>query len=245
MKYFFANWKMYLKESEALALAKVVKTTPCAKCFTVAVFPSAIHLRGVKKILGSRPCGVQDVGHVEYGAATGETSAFEAKKMGAKYTLVGHSERRRAGENDLFIAKKFAVALKAGLIPVLCVGETEEERKSGHALDVVLEQLESSMREAGELLKTKDFIVAYEPVWAIGTSISAKPSEVSEMHLVIHKELSMIVGEKGVKTPILYGGSVTANNVAEYLALPAVSGVLVGGASTKAKEFKALIKALC
>jgi len=245
MKYLFANWKMYLKEKDALALAKLLRGMKLSKKVTAVAMPSTLHVSAVKRLLGKVPFGLQDVGAVEYGAATGESSAFEAKRFGAKYCLVGHSERRKAGENDLLIGRKFATALKAGLVPVLCVGETHDERAAGRAIEVVLEQIEAAVKEANHLLETKKFIVAYEPVWAIGTGVACMPKDVAEMHLIIRKELSMLVGEKGQAAPILYGGSVDPQNVAEYLALPVVDGVLVGGASTKSLELKALLKILC
>jgi triosephosphate isomerase len=245
MKYLFANWKMYLKEKDAVALAKVLRGVKTGKSVTAVALPSTLHVPAVAKSLGKVPFGVQDVGAVEYGAATGDTSAVEAKRMGAKYCLVGHSERRKAGESDTLVGKKFAAALRAGLVPVLCVGESEEERKVGKAVDVVLEQIEAALREAGNLLATKKFLVAYEPVRAIGTGVACLPKNVLDMHTIIRKQLAMLVGEKGVAAPILYGGSVSAENMAEYLALPVVDGVLVGGASTKAKELMLLLGIIC
>lgn len=245
MKYLLANWKMYLREKEAVALAKLARGSKWPKSASFVAFPSAFHVTSVRKALGRLGVGVQDVGPAEYGAWTGENSAAEAVRLKARYALVGHSERRAAGEDNALVGKKFAAALKAGLIPVLCVGETEEERKSEKMIDAVLEQIESALRAAGQELAGTSFMVAYEPVWAIGTGNAAQPEDAAEMHLVIRKQLAMLLGEFGREVPIVYGGSVDAENAGQYLALPSVDGLLVGGASTKAESLKALIRVIC
>ena len=166
------------------------------------------------------------------GAHTGEISAEMLADAGAAYVIVGHSERRADnGEADADVQAKAAAALRAGLTPIICVGETREEREAGRALEVVGTQLAGSVPET-----TETFVIAYEPVWAIGTGLTPTSGDIAEMHALIRERV-------GEKTRILYGGSVKPGNAAEILAIANVNGALVGGASLKADDFHPIVMA--
>lgn len=166
------------------------------------------------------------------GAHTGEISAEMLADAGAAYVIVGHSERRADnGETDADVQAKAAAALRAGLTPIICVGETREEREAGRALEVVGTQLAGSVPET-----TETFVIAYEPVWAIGTGLTPTSGDIAEMHGLIRERV-------GEKTRILYGGSVKPGNAAEILAIANVNGALVGGASLKADDFYPIVMA--
>lgn len=243
MKFVLANWKMYLDERTAKALAKQVASfrMPQKAKKAVALFPSALHLQVVKTIIGKKiPLGAQNAAGASRGAWTGENSPEDVKRAGASYVLVGHSERRAQGETDELIAKKMNAAAAAGLIPVLCVGEKLEEREAGEAVSVVLRELDAALRS---FPKGKPFLVAYEPVWAIGTGKAATPETAGEMHRAIQAGLREIRGSAGGKTPVLYGGSVDPENVARFLAIQEIAGILVGGASTKWGSLQKILKA--
>lgn len=183
--------------------------------------------------------GAQDCHFKESGAHTGDVSAVLLKEIGAKIVIVGHSERRaNHAETSQLVCDKAKAALVAGLKPVICVGETDEERKSGNAIKVVLNQIEQSCPA-----ENANIIVAYEPVWAIGTGNVASPQDILEMHNEIRAKLIEIYGQDGQKIQILYGGSVNAKNAEEILQTQNVDGALVGGASLKAPDFIAIIDA--
>ena len=166
------------------------------------------------------------------GAHTGEISAEMLADAGAAYVIVGHSERRADnGETDADVQAKAAAALRAGLTPIICVGETREEREAGRALEVVGTQLAGSVPET-----TETFVIAYEPVWAIGTGLTPTSGDIAEMHALIRERV-------GAQTRILYGGSVKPGNAAEILAIANVNGALVGGASLKADDFYPIVMA--
>jgi triosephosphate isomerase (TIM) len=232
---FAANWKMNLGPSQARAFiaAFTARWTPHTDR-TVIFFPPAISVDAVVHALGSRrdlATGVQNVWTEEKGAFTGETSAPMAKEAGAAYVLVGHSERRHVfGETDEQTAKKCAVASRSGLIPILCVGELLAEREAGVTNEVVLRQLRAGLSELSEAA-IASMAVAYEPVWAIGTGKTATPADAELVHLEIRRELGNRVGAQVREIPILYGGSVNANNAKSLLAEPEIDGLLVGGAS--------------
>ncbi|WP_295803558.1 triose-phosphate isomerase, partial [uncultured Microbulbifer sp.] len=177
--------------------------------------------------------GAQNLSEQVSGAFTGEVSAEMLVDCGVGYVIVGHSERRSLyGESSELVAAKFAAAKAAGLVPILCVGESLEEREAGNTLQVVAEQLQAVT--ALDLPNTwQDAVVAYEPVWAIGTGKTATPEQAQEVHQFIRQQL----GEAGAETQILYGGSVKAANAAELFAKADIDGALVGGASLKADEF--------
>jgi triosephosphate isomerase len=187
---------------------------------------------------GELSLGAQDCHPLASGAFTGDISAPMLKDAGANYVIVGHSERRLLHhETDALVQAKVEAALGAGLVPIVCVGETQTEREEGEAMTVVRRQLLGSLPPAGvpEVL-----VVAYEPVWAIGTGLTAKPAEVAEMHLVIRTLLVEMYGPQGPRMRILYGGSVKPANCGELLTLENVDGALVGGASLRATEFLAI-----
>ncbi len=185
--------------------------------------------------------GAQDVSQYESGAYTGEVSAAMVKDFAAQYAIVGHSERRTLfGETDEVVAKKFAQASKAGLKPLLCIGETLAERETGQTEVVVKRQLDSVIAHVG-VAGMKNAILAYEPVWAIGTGRTASPQQAQDVHAFLRSELRRMGMEA---MPILYGGSVKADNAAALFAMPDVDGGLIGGASLKAGEFLAIWAAL-
>ena len=189
--------------------------------------------------------GGQDCHWNVQGAHTGDLSAQLLADLGATHVIIGHSERRRDhGETPAQIGAKIAAALTAGLIPIFCVGETVQERKEGRTLAVVEAQVCASLSIARERTVLDRLIVAYEPVWAIGTGKTANLSDIAQVHCALRQILVDEVGSAETQTPLLYGGSVTAHNAAEILSVPNVDGALVGGASLIAKDFQAIAQAL-
>jgi triosephosphate isomerase (TIM) len=238
------NWKMngttaMLKEPRLLAgMLRDVKL----KC-DVLVCPPATLVRRVKSVMkGSRiRVGGQDCHWNASGAHTGDISAEMLKDAGCTAVIVGHSERRtNHGEQDETVAKKAEAALATGLIAVVCIGETLEERKAGKALDVITRQLNASLPQGAASANT---VVAYEPVWAIGTGLTPTVAEIAEVHTHIRQLLAEGHGEDGANFRILYGGSVKPANAAELMGADNVNGALVGGASLKAADFIGIIKA--
>jgi len=231
---FAANWKMHLPPHEAREYVKVFllryRTRPDRE---VWFFPPAVSLEPVAHAVRDRSdlrAGAQNIHWESKGAFTGELSPAMASHAGARATLVGHSERRHLfGETDAETSRKVMAALKAELTPVLCVGETLEEREAGQTLAVVTRQLEAALAGLdGETLGK--LVVAYEPVWAIGTGRNATPQDAAQVHAAIRRWLQS--GTRKAKlTRVLYGGSVNLKNIAELLAEPELDGVLVGGAS--------------
>ena len=186
--------------------------------------------------------GAQDLFYEEFGAFTGEISGGMLAELGVHYVLAGHSERRHViGEGNDIVARKLAAALASGLTPILCVGELLEEREAGRDEEVVLDQVSSALKSlsTGDCAKV---VVAYEPVWAIGTGKTATPEDASRMHRVIRDALEALHGrEISENTAILYGGSVKPQNAAVLFAVPDVDGVLVGGASLAAESFLGIV----
>lgn len=237
------NWKMngttsMLREPRLLAgMMRGVKI----KC-DILVCPPATLLRRVKAVMkGSKvKVGGQDCHAASSGAHTGDVSAEMLKDAGATYVLVGHSERRtNHKETDATVQAKAQAAHRVGLMAVICVGETLDERKGGKTLDVLTTQLKGSIPEG---TTAANAIIAYEPVWAIGSGLTPSTAEVAEAHTHIRTELSKIMGPEGPKTRILYGGSVKPGNAVELLGAANVNGALVGGASLKASDFIGIIK---
>jgi triosephosphate isomerase len=200
----------------------------------VAVCPPAIYLAQVKQLAGDGlQIGAQDVSQAESGAYTGEVSASMVADLDCRYAIVGHSERREYhSETNELVAEKFAAAQQAGLVPILCVGETLEQRDASETLDVIAEQLKAVIDRAG-LQAMTDAVVAYEPVWAIGTGLTATPEQAQEVHGFIREQL----GDTGDAVRILYGGSVKPANAGELFAKPDIDGALVGGASLASEDF--------
>ncbi len=213
---------------------------------TILIFPPAISLSAAAESRKGRPevaLGIQNIHWEPKGAYTGEHSAGMALVAGARYALVGHSERRHVfGETDEEVGRKVSAALGEGLIPVVCVGETLEERQAGRVDEVIVRQLDAALSALPDGGAT--FLLAYEPVWAIGTGETATSADAAAAHGTLRGRLSEVVGSDGAaEVPVLYGGSVKPSNVAELLAASDVDGVLVGGASLDAASFAAIAEA--
>ncbi|HET6229324.1 MAG TPA: triose-phosphate isomerase [Longimicrobiaceae bacterium] len=239
------NWKMHMGPSETRAFfADFLAAWPAHDDRSVVFFPPAVSLAAAREALGGREdvlLGVQNVHWEVKGAFTGETSAPMAADAGAQAVLVGHSERRHVfGETNDETAKKVRAVLDAGLVPILCVGETIGERRAGSADSVVRQQLDAVL----STLSAEDaerLAIAYEPVWAIGTGETASPEDAGAMHRVVRETLAAAFGpERAAATPVLYGGSVKPDNARELLATDGVDGVLVGGASLDPGGFAAI-----
>jgi len=237
------NWKMnglQASLAEACTIAEGAANTRAR----VAICPPSILVHQMAELLaGTRVVvGGQDVHWERFGAFTGDISAEMLADAGAKVVILGHSERRAGcGETDELVARKVEAALAAGLEPIVCVGETLEERKAGAALAVVSRQLRGSLPKA---LASKSFAVAYEPVWAIGTGLTPTTPQIEEAHRAIRAALIDLFGPAGAGAPILYGGSVKPSNAVEILHAAEVGGALVGGASLKAADFLAIVNAV-
>lgn len=231
-----ANWK--LNGSIRLCDLYAAELFPSTK-IDVWIFPSAIHLAYLAEQMRDTNFGVgaQNVYLEETGAFTGETSASMVAEVGGSCVIVGHSERRKLfEETDELVADKFVATRNSGLVPILCVGELLAERESGQASSVVKRQIEAVIRRAGATA-FDDAVIAYEPVWAIGTGVAATAEQAEEMHAFI-REL-MTVHNEGTKANlrILYGGSVSSGNALELIQQPNIDGYLVGGASLDVGEF--------
>ncbi|MGZ5182796.1 MAG: triose-phosphate isomerase [Ramlibacter sp.] len=237
------NWKMNggIAANDALVRA-VVAGLKDAAC-TVAVCVPAPYLAQVQMLRHGTPLelGAQDVSSHEQGAFTGEVSAAMLKDFGVRYAIVGHSERRRYhGETDQLVADKAKAALAHGITPIVCVGETLAEREAGHTEEVVKRQLAAVVHANGHCIS--EIVVAYEPVWAIGTGRTATPEQAQQVHAVLRAQLKAATEHAG-RMPILYGGSMNAANAASLLAQPDIDGGLIGGASLKAADFLQIIAA--
>ncbi|MEL6297456.1 MAG: triose-phosphate isomerase [Pseudomonadota bacterium] len=203
-----------------------------------------IHPATQRSDLGEMAIGAQDCHAAPSGAHTGDLSAEMLKDAGATAVIVGHSERRASyEESDTRVQAKAEAGLRAGLKTIVCVGETADERQAGLADEVVLRQLKGSLPEAAGDWSRGEIIVAYEPVWAIGTGLTATPDDVAQMHARMRQALSSWFGEAGDGVRLLYGGSVKPDNAAALLAIEDVNGALVGGASLKAETFVPIIEA--
>ena len=240
------NWKMNLLSAEALALANTVGAVArSAPAVEIAVFPPYPYLPAVRSALPtSVHLGAQDCSAETQGAYTGQVSAPMLRDIGCSAVLIGHSERRHGlGETDALLAKKLLRALESSLIPVLCVGETLAEREVGRANAVIDAQLRGSLAgHAESALST--LVIAYEPVWAIGTGRTATPEDAAAAHRAVRQTLSdMYSARFAEQTRVIYGGSVNAKNAADLFAREEIDGGLVGGASLVAADFAAIITA--
>ena len=240
------NWKMHGTRTSIKNLLTELKEQALPDNVEVAVFPGLVYLQDAIAQLadsaiqvGAQDCAVQ----LEEGAMTGETSALQLKDIGCSMVLIGHSERRELqDESDSVICRKFTAAQAAGLTPVLCVGETLAEREAGQAQAVVQRQVDAVLAELGaEVLK--DAVIAYEPVWAIGTGLTATPEQAQDIHAQIRAHVAEYDPAIAQGLRILYGGSVRAASAAELFAQADIDGGLVGGASLNAKEFSAICRA--
>ncbi|MES2179618.1 MAG: triose-phosphate isomerase [Gemmatimonadota bacterium] len=244
---FAANWKMNHGPTAAGTFVSAFLGAYAARPDrTVILFPSALAFSTVRDGVAARAdvsVGVQNVHAEEKGAFTGETSAGIARDAGAEFVLVGHSERRHVfGETDAETARKCARVHEQGMVPVLCVGEKIEQRERGETETVVLHQLRTGLSALSHVALL-GAIIAYEPVWAIGTGRTATPDDAAEVHRVIRSALVELVGAEAYDIPILYGGSVTPASVAALLAADQVDGVLVGGASLDPASWTAICSA--
>ncbi|HYQ38123.1 MAG TPA: triose-phosphate isomerase [Pseudomonas sp.] len=240
------NWKMHGTRASVAELIKSLRVLSLPTDVDVAVMPSSLHLASVQAglaetaiAIGAQDCAVQP----QQGALTGEVAASQLVDAGCRYVLVGHSERRLLlGEGDEVVARKFAAAQSTGLIPVLCVGETREQREAGQTLEVVGRQVGSVLDSLGVGVFVAA-VIAYEPVWAIGTGLTATPQQAQEVHAAIRGQLAAEDAEVAAGVRILYGGSVKAASAAELFGMPDIDGGLVGGASLNADEFGAICRA--
>ncbi|MBJ9978073.1 triose-phosphate isomerase [Pseudomonas sp. S75] len=240
------NWKMHGTRASVAELSLNLKNLVLPGSVEVAVFPPALFIERVLEeladkgiVVGAQNSAVQP----EQGALTGEVSPSQLAEVGCKLVLIGHSERRQiVGETDEVISRKFAAAQAGGLKPVLCVGETLEEREAGKTLKVVGRQL-SSITDALGIAAFANAVVAYEPVWAIGTGLTASPQQAQDVHAAIRAQLAALDAEVAANVQLLYGGSVKAANAAELFGMPDIDGGLIGGASLNADEFGAICRA--
>ena len=238
------NWKMNGSSGSVRELVDGILSGLETKA-EVAVFPPYLYVQQARDLLqGSQiKFGVQNSSDKLSGAYTGEVSPLMAKDLGCEYVLIGHSERRSIyGETDADVAAKFCALVDSGLVPVLCVGETLEERESGATMKVVAEQINTVLRAAGPE-RLANFVIAYEPVWAIGTGLTATPEQAQEVHADIRALLAENDKSMADRTRILYGGSMKPDNAAELMAQADVDGGLIGGASLVAADFKAICHA--
>lgn len=232
-KLIIANWKAFLKTSEAINLAKNIPMLE-----NIVISPASMHLALIRGLCPEVRLASQDISSLSYehGAYTGETTAKMLDDIGAEYAIIGHSERRSSGlDNADNIAKKVQNALSSQIIPIICVGETKADRDNGQYLDIIADQLRSL-----NLQTDQDVIIAYEPIWSIGTDVVPSSSEISEVMEMIRSTLK-IAG----KLILVYGGSVNAKNAKEIVNIPGVDGVLIGKASTDLVQFKEIIRQIC
>jgi triosephosphate isomerase (TIM) len=240
------NWKLHGSRTENARLVEdIMAKLPAKPAGQCIVCPPYVYLQEIGRLLrgSSVELGAQDVCAESQGAFTGEVSAAMLKDVGCEYVIVGHSERRLINrESDHLVARKFAAAQSKALVPILCLGEQLAERDADRTKDVVGRQLDAVL----ELVGIEPFahaVIAYEPVWAIGTGRNATPEQAQEVHAFIRARLSARNAKIAAETRILYGGSVKAGNAAELFAMPDVDGGLIGGASLKADEFLAILAA--
>jgi triosephosphate isomerase len=240
------NWKMHGSRADnARLIEELVGRYPADAGADCVVCPPFVYLQEVGRMLRDTAIGLgaQDVCADTHGAFTGEVSAAMLKDVGCEYVLVGHSERRLIyRESDQLVARKFAAAHAKALIPVLCVGEQLSDREAGRTEEVITRQLDVVLELCGPDALGQA-VVAYEPVWAIGTGRNATPEQAQEVHALIRARIGARDARIAAGTRILYGGSVKAGNAAELFAMPDVDGGLIGGASLKADEFLAILAA--
>lgn len=240
------NWKMHGTRASVAELINGLRHLALPSGVDVAVFPSFLHvnqvidgLEGKSIKVGAQNAAVES----KQGALTGEVAPSQLADEGCSLVLIGHSERRQIiGENDETLIRKFAAAQACGLIPVLCIGETLEQREAGKTLEVVGRQLGSIIEELGVGVFA-NAVIAYEPVWAIGTGLTASPQQAQDVHAAIRAQLAAENSEVAQGVRLLYGGSVKAANAVELFGMPDIDGGLIGGASLNADEFGAICRA--
>lgn len=243
------NWKMNLDLQEGVSLfseiVNMVKDEVHGEQQVVVCSPF-IHLYSLSA-LAKEPSnvfvGAQNIHQEEAGAFTGEVSAKQVKSVGASHVILGHSERRAYfGESDAMLAAKVDIALKHGLMPIFCIGETKEERESGNFFDVIKDQLEKGLFHL-DATAFSNVILAYEPVWAIGTGLTASPEQAQEVHAFIRTQIDRQYGAAvAADTSILYGGSCNPKNAPDLFSQADIDGGLIGGASLKSRDFLAIVQ---
>ncbi len=240
------NWKMNGSlEFNSTLMRSLLGGDLYANVCDVAVCAPSVYLAQIHALLlsaGSSPIhlGAQDISAHEKGAYTGEISVSMLKEFGVSYAIVGHSERRQFHhESDQLVAIKAERALSAGITPIVCVGETQQEREAGLTEVIVKRQLAAVIHLVGHCIT--EIVVAYEPVWAIGTGLTATPEQAQSVHAVLRAQLRAAAGEGAEKIRILYGGSMNAANAKSLLSQPDIDGGLIGGAALKAADFLAII----
>ena len=237
------NWKMNGSRASVGALLGDLVSAVGASGPEVAVCPTYVHLAQALKVCESTSIsvGAQDCSQMKSGAYTGEIAPAMLAEMGCRWVILGHSERRQYhDESDILVAAKLTAAVEAGLYPIVCVGETREQREAGEAETVVGSQLEGALKGQANLA---NLVVAYEPVWAIGTGLTASPEQAQEMHAFIRAFMGGLAGVDAMATRVLYGGSVKADNAVQLFAGPDIDGALVGGAALVATDFLAIVDA--
>lgn len=236
------NWKLNGTRSSVIALAEAVSKGVATVTADVLLCPSHVHLSDVLDIVGNTAVrlGAQDCAEFVEGAYTGETSVTMLAEFGCEYVIVGHSERRQYfGDTDATVNAKAKIVQQAGLTPMVCVGESLEQREAGEVETVIQSQIEKALTK----VDLTDLVVAYEPVWAIGTGKTATPEQAQEVHEMIRRTVGTLDTDAAQRLRILYGGSVNAGNAAELMAQTDIDGGLVGGASLKADDFLAICNA--
>jgi triosephosphate isomerase len=244
-KFVAGNWKMHGSFQQNALLLDALKVSVASLACEVAVCPPYPYLAQVSSLLvGSNiGLGAQNLSEFAAGAYTGEVSAAMLGELGCQYVLVGHSERRTIyGESDAVVAAKFAAAQAIGLLPVLCVGERLEERQSGKTAEVVSRQLAAVIDLLG-VSALVNSVVAYEPVWAIGTGVTASPAQAQEVHQAIRAQVATLDAAVANGLRVLYGGSVKPQNAKELFGQPDIDGGLIGGAALVASDFLAICQA--
>jgi len=241
------NWKMNTDLADAVRLASEVAraTDGAADGVAVAICPPFVSLEAAAEIIRDTPVrlGAQNMHAAESGAYTGEVSASMLASVGCHYVILGHSERRQLfGETDAGVNEKVKVAMQHGLVPIVCVGETLDQREAGDEEAVVGQQLDAAL-DGVQLETASDLVVAYEPVWAIGTGKTASPEQAQAMHHFIRERIGASHGATGREVELLYGGSMKPNNAADLLSQPDIDGGLIGGASLDAESFAAIVEA--
>ena len=231
------NWKMNGTQANLAEIQTIAEAAQDIHSLAI-ICPPAHLLHSAASLPGPLAIGGQNCHHAPSGAFTGDISAEQLADCGASYVILGHSERReRYGESDSLVRDKARAALNSGLTPIICLGESQEQRVGGRAIEVVLAQLTGSLPDDAEV------IIAYEPIWAIGTGLVPSVAEIAEVHDALRAQLHAIFA-KGQDISILYGGSVKPSNAQEIFAITNVNGALVGGASLKAEDFLPIMRSL-
>lgn len=242
------NWKLNGTRSSVVALAEAVARGVASVETEVLLCPSFVHLADVLEVVGNTPVrlGAQDCAAYASGAYTGESAAVMLSEFGCEYVIVGHSERRQLfRESDDDVAEKFLAARGADLTPILCVGETLQERQADNVMAVIERQLDAVAKRARQdgWSMFRNAVVAYEPVWAIGTGETATPAQAQDVHAMIRQKIARNEPQIADQIRILYGGSVKPGNAAELFSQPDIDGGLIGGAALQAEDFIAICEA--